>query len=84
MKTGTLKRVKNISGYVKSKNGRLYTVVILVNSKEGNWKASQLQFSQKPTSAYLTKIKKLGLLYSIESKDKCQYDNTLLNVGKTG
>ena len=43
MKTGTLKRVKNISGYVKSKNGRFYTVVILVNSKAGNWKASQLQ-----------------------------------------
>ncbi len=43
MKTGTLKRVKNISGYVKSKNGRYYTVVILVNSKAGNWKASQLE-----------------------------------------
>ncbi len=43
MKTGTLKRVKNISGYVKSKNGRYYTTVILVNSKAGNWKASQLQ-----------------------------------------
>jgi len=43
MKTGTLKRVKNISGYVKSKNGRFYTVVILVNSKAGNWRASQLQ-----------------------------------------
>jgi len=43
MKTGTLKRVKNISGYVKSRNGRYYTVVILVNSKAGNWKASRLQ-----------------------------------------
>jgi D-alanyl-D-alanine carboxypeptidase/D-alanyl-D-alanine-endopeptidase (penicillin-binding protein 4) len=43
MKTGTLKRVKNIGGYVKSKNGRLYTVVILVNTKKGRWKASQLQ-----------------------------------------
>jgi len=43
MKTGTLKRVKNITGYVKSKQGRLYTVAILVNSKAGNWKASQLQ-----------------------------------------
>ena len=45
MKTGTLKRVKNIGGYVKSKNGRLYTVVILVNTKKGNWRASQLQNS---------------------------------------
>ena len=43
MKTGTLKRVKNISGYVKSKNGRLYTTVILVNTKKGNWRASALQ-----------------------------------------
>jgi D-alanyl-D-alanine carboxypeptidase/D-alanyl-D-alanine-endopeptidase (penicillin-binding protein 4) len=43
MKTGTLKRVKNIGGYVKNKKGQLYTVVILVNSKAGNWKASQLQ-----------------------------------------
>jgi len=43
MKTGTLKRVKNIGGYVKNKRGQFYTVVILVNSKAGNWKASQLQ-----------------------------------------
>ena len=43
MKTGTLKRVKNIGGYVKSRKGRFYTVVILVNTKQGNWRASQLQ-----------------------------------------
>ena len=43
MKTGTLKRVKNIGGYVKSKQGRLYTVVILTNSNRGAWRASQLQ-----------------------------------------
>lgn len=43
MKTGTLKRVKNIGGYVKSRNSRIYTVVILVNSNKGNWRASQLQ-----------------------------------------
>jgi len=43
MKTGTLNRVKNIGGYVKSKSGRTYTVVILVNTKQGKWKASQLQ-----------------------------------------
>jgi len=43
MKTGTLKRVKNIGGYVKSRSGRMYTVVILVNTKKGTWKASQLQ-----------------------------------------
>ena len=43
MKTGTLKRVKNIGGYIKNKRGQLYTVVILVNTKKGSWKASQLQ-----------------------------------------
>ena len=43
MKTGTLKRVKNISGYVKSKEGKLYSVVILVNTKRGNFRASKLQ-----------------------------------------
>jgi len=43
MKTGTLKRVKNIGGYVKSKSGRLYTVVILVNTDQGRWKAAKLQ-----------------------------------------
>ncbi|AKF25527.1 D-alanyl-D-alanine carboxypeptidase [Sulfurovum lithotrophicum] len=43
MKTGTLKRVKNIAGYVKSRNGRVYTAVILVNTTKGRWKAAQLQ-----------------------------------------
>jgi len=43
MKTGTLKRVKNIAGYVKSINGRVYTAVILVNTTKGRWKAAQLQ-----------------------------------------
>jgi len=43
MKTGTLNRVKNIAGYVKNKHGKLYTVVILVNTNKGRWKASQLQ-----------------------------------------
>jgi len=43
MKTGTLKRVKNIGGYVKSRKGSIYTVVILVNTRKGRWKAAQLQ-----------------------------------------
>ena len=43
MKTGTLKRVKNIAGYVKSKAGKLYAVVILVHSHRGNWRASKLE-----------------------------------------
>ena len=43
MKTGTLKRVKNISGYVKSKSGQLYTAVILIKTNQGRWKAAQLE-----------------------------------------
>jgi len=43
MKTGTLKRVKNIAGYVKSRKGRYYTVVIIANTKHGRWKAAKLQ-----------------------------------------
>lgn len=43
MKTGTLKRTKNIGGYVKGKDGQLYEAVIMVKSNRGNWRASQLQ-----------------------------------------
>jgi len=43
MKTGTLRRTKNIGGYVKNKAGKLYTVVILVTSTKGKWKAAKLQ-----------------------------------------
>lgn len=43
MKTGTVKRVKNIGGYVKSRSGKLYTVVILTHSNRGAWRASLLQ-----------------------------------------
>jgi len=43
MKTGTLKRVKNIAGYVKSREGRYYTTVIIVNTKKGRWKAAKLE-----------------------------------------
>jgi D-alanyl-D-alanine carboxypeptidase/D-alanyl-D-alanine-endopeptidase (penicillin-binding protein 4) len=67
MKTGTLKRVKNISGYVKSKKGRLYTVVILVNSKAGNWKASQLQNN---VMKWLVKYKGRGVVMKSNTKSK--------------
>ena len=43
MKTGTLKHTKNIGGYVKSRQGILYTAVILVKTRKGLWKASGLQ-----------------------------------------
>lgn len=43
MKTGTLRRVKNIGGYVKNKAGKLYTVVILVNSTKSRYRGAKLQ-----------------------------------------
>ncbi len=43
MKTGTLKRVKNIAGYVKDRHGNYYLAVILVNTKKGRWRATKLQ-----------------------------------------
>ena len=43
MKTGTLKNVKNIGGYVKDLSGNLYTVVILVNSPRARYYAAKLQ-----------------------------------------
>ena len=43
MKTGTLKRVKNIGGYVKNKAGKYYTVVILVNSSKAKYRGAKLQ-----------------------------------------
>ena len=43
MKTGTLKRVKNIGGYVKNKAGKLYTVVIIINSTRARYHGAKLQ-----------------------------------------
>ena len=43
MKTGTLRRVKNIGGYVKNKAGKRYTVVILVNSTKSKYRGAKLQ-----------------------------------------
>jgi len=43
MKTGTLNNAKNIAGYVKSKSGKLYTVVILTNGKRARWQGASLE-----------------------------------------
>ncbi|MBA1421390.1 MAG: D-alanyl-D-alanine carboxypeptidase/D-alanyl-D-alanine-endopeptidase [Epsilonproteobacteria bacterium] len=43
MKTGTLRRVKNIAGYVKNRAGKRYTVVILVNSTKAKYRGAKLQ-----------------------------------------
>ena len=67
MKTGTLKRVKNISGYVKSKQGRLYTVVVLTHTTKGHWKAAQLQ---NEIITWLVKYKAKGTMPKIQSSNK--------------
>ncbi len=76
MKTGTLNRVKNIGGYVKSKQGRLYTVVILTNSNRGAWRASQLQ---NEIMKWLVTYKGSGATKRVKSK----LDNTALGFSKT-
>jgi D-alanyl-D-alanine carboxypeptidase/D-alanyl-D-alanine-endopeptidase (penicillin-binding protein 4) len=43
MKTGTLKNVKNIGGYVQDAQGNYYTVVILVNSTRARYQGAKLQ-----------------------------------------
>ncbi|GIU01523.1 D-alanyl-D-alanine carboxypeptidase [Sulfurovum sp. TSL6] len=43
MKTGTLKRVKNIGGYVKNRAGKFYTVVIIINSAKAKYRGAKLQ-----------------------------------------
>jgi len=43
MKTGTLRRVKNIAGYVQNRSGKRYTVVILVNSTKAKYRGAKLQ-----------------------------------------
>lgn len=43
MKTGTLRRVKNIGGYVKNRAGKFYTVVIVINSPKAKYRGAKLQ-----------------------------------------
>ncbi|MEY3091012.1 MAG: hypothetical protein RL113_1328 [Pseudomonadota bacterium] len=43
MKTGTLKHVKNISGYVENKAGKLYTVVIMIQNARAASYGAKLQ-----------------------------------------
>lgn len=43
MKTGTVKGVKNIAGYVRSKSGVVYTVVILINSPKARYGGAKLE-----------------------------------------
>ncbi len=43
MKTGTLNDAKNIVGYVQSRTGKIYTVVILTNGGRARWQGAALE-----------------------------------------
>ncbi len=77
MKTGTLRRVKNIGGYVKNKSGKLYTVVIIVNSVRARYHGAKLQneiikwlvkTTAKPTRKSSSRILQTSKAVSPESK----------------
>jgi len=72
MKTGTLKRTKNIGGYVKSISGKLYEVVILVQSNRGNWRASGLQ----------NEILKWLVTYTTHESRETTMQNAPLSIGE--
>ncbi len=65
MKTGTLRQVKNIGGYVKNRAGKFYTVVIMINSPKAKYRGAKLQ---DEIMEWLVKSKvKPGLKSSSES-----------------
>ena len=43
MKNGTIRRVKNIGGYLRNKAGKYYTVVIIINSSKAKYRGAKLQ-----------------------------------------
>ncbi len=68
MKTGTLRQVKNIGGYVKNRAGKFYTVVIMINSPKAKYRGAKLQ---DEIMEWLVKSKvKPGLKSSSESVTK--------------
>ena len=82
MKTGTLKRVKNIGGYVKNRAGKLYTAVIIVNSTRARYHGAKLQneiikwlvkSTAKPTKRSSSKL--LQTHKNMSTKGKPQKDN---------
>jgi D-alanyl-D-alanine carboxypeptidase/D-alanyl-D-alanine-endopeptidase (penicillin-binding protein 4) len=85
MKTGTLKRVKNIGGYVKNKVGKYYTVVIVINSSKAKYRGTKLQneimkwlasTTAKPT---VKPASKKGISKKVIKK-KSRSDNLFTNV----
>lgn len=99
MKTGTLRRVKNIGGYVKNKAGKTYTVVILVNSTKAKYRGAKLQndilkwlvkTSAKPmkksraSSTKQTKRKEISYYVQVNSFQKKPGKTYLKQITKSG
>jgi D-alanyl-D-alanine carboxypeptidase/D-alanyl-D-alanine-endopeptidase (penicillin-binding protein 4) len=94
MKTGTLRRVKNIGGYVKNRAGKFYTVVILINSTKAKYYGAKLQdkiiewlvkTTAKPTVNSPSKIvqKKKPVSQNIFSKVETTVPSRTKEVTKT-
>jgi D-alanyl-D-alanine carboxypeptidase/D-alanyl-D-alanine-endopeptidase (penicillin-binding protein 4) len=81
MKTGTLKNVKNIGGYVKNRKGVLYTVVIIVNTKQARWRASSLQNNIINWLANTTMRSSRKKKYTEQSNSFLKSSNHFIQVG---
>ena len=88
MKTGTLNNAKNIVGYVKSRSGKLYTVVILTNGKRAKWHGAKLEndiikwlvtYSGSGVSGGLDPLRE-----QLKTKDKMLWGDTVTNSSLGG
>lgn len=85
MKTGTLKRVKNIGGYVKNKGGKYYTVVIIINSTKARYRGAKLQneimkWLAKTTAKPTLRSSPKKTIKKKVTKKKSRSDNLFTNV----
>ena len=85
MKTGTLKRVKNIGGYVKNKAGKYYTVVIIINSTKARYRGAKLQneimkWLAKTTAKPTLRSSPKKVIKKKVTKKKSQSDNLFTTV----
>jgi serine-type D-Ala-D-Ala carboxypeptidase/endopeptidase (penicillin-binding protein 4) len=85
MKTGTLRRVKNIGGYVKNRAGKYYTVVILINSTKAKYRGAKLQdeimkWLAKSKAKPTVTVSPRGALDNKVIKKKSASDDLFMNV----
>jgi len=87
MKTGTVKGVKNIAGYVRSKSGKIYTVVILINSPKARYRGAKLAneiiewLGNGVNNEHIDKSKSQADRSIVDSKVKADEDKHFIQVG---